>query len=52
MGFVVAAYAIIWLVVFGYLGWIALRLRGAESDLAAVEEQVRDLDRTQDRADG
>ena len=49
MGFVVAAYAIIWLVVFGYLGWIALRLRGAESELAVVEEQVRELDRPQDR---
>ena len=48
MGFVVAAYAIIWLVVFGYLGWIALRLRGAASELAVVEEQVRELDRTRD----
>ncbi len=46
MGFVVAAYAIIWLVVFGYLGWIALRLRGAQSELAAVEEQLRERERT------
>jgi CcmD family protein len=52
MGFVVATYAIIWLVVFGYLGWIALRLRGAESELAAVEEQVRELDRTLDSTGG
>jgi CcmD family protein len=45
MGFVVATYAIIWLVVFGYLGWIALRLRGTSSELAAVEEQLRERDR-------
>ncbi|HEV2236003.1 MAG TPA: CcmD family protein [Ktedonobacterales bacterium] len=45
MGFVVATYAIIWLVVFGYLGWIALRLRGAQSELGAVEEQLRERDR-------
>jgi CcmD family protein len=45
MGYVVATYAIIWLVVFGYLGWIALRLRGARSELAAVEEQLRERER-------
>ncbi len=46
MGFVVAAYAIIWIVVFGYLGWIALRLRGAQSELDAVEGQLRERERT------
>jgi CcmD family protein len=45
MGYVVATYAIIWLVVFGYLGWIALRLRGAQSELATLEEQVRERER-------
>ena len=33
MGYLVAAYAIIWLGVFGYLGWIALRLRGARAEM-------------------
>jgi CcmD family protein len=46
VGYVVATYAIIWLVVFGYLGWIALRLRGAASELAAMEERLSERDRT------
>jgi CcmD family protein len=40
MGYVVAAYAIAWLGIFGYLGWVALRLRGASLELAALKEQV------------
>ena len=42
MGYVFAAYLIIWLCLFGYLGWIALRLRGAGAELAAVEDLVRE----------
>jgi hypothetical protein len=42
MGYVFAAYLIIWLCLFGFLGWIALRLRGAGAELAAVEELVRE----------
>jgi CcmD family protein len=42
MGYLVAVYAVAWLGVFGYLGWIALRLRGARAELAAVEELVRE----------
>jgi CcmD family protein len=50
MGYLVAAYAIIWLGVFGYLGWIALRLRGARAELAVVEELVREQERTGERS--
>ena len=42
MGYVVAAYAIAWVGLFGYLGWIALRLRGASAELAALEQHVRE----------
>ncbi len=42
MGYLVAAYAVAWLGIFAYLGWIGLRLRGARADLAAVEDLVRE----------
>ncbi len=42
MGYLVAAYAVAWLGIFGYLGWIGLRLRGARAELAAVEQMVRE----------
>jgi CcmD family protein len=42
MGYVVAAYAVAWVGIFGYLGWIALRLRGASTELAAVQDQLRE----------
>ncbi|HEX9055967.1 MAG TPA: CcmD family protein [Ktedonobacterales bacterium] len=44
MGYVVAAYAVAWAGIFGYLGWIALRLRGARAELAALDELVRERD--------
>lgn len=40
--FVVAAYGLIWLGLFFYLAVIALRLRGVRTELAAVEELVRE----------
>ncbi len=42
MGYLVAAYAVAWLGIFVYVGWIALRLRGARAELAAVEDLVRE----------
>ena len=48
MGYLIAAYTIAWLAVFGYLGWIALRLRGARSELLSIEERLRE--RSSDRA--
>jgi CcmD family protein len=38
--FLVIAYAIIWLGLLGYLGWLALRLRGVRTELDAVRELV------------
>lgn len=42
MGYVVAAYAVAWAGIFGYLGWVALRLRGASAELAAIKDTLRD----------
>ena len=38
VGFLVAAYAIFWLALLVYVGWIALRLRGVRTDVEAVRE--------------
>ena len=45
MGFLVAAYAVAWIGIFVYLGWIALRLRGARAELAAVEQLVHEREK-------
>ncbi len=42
MAYLVAAYAIAWAGLFAYLAVIALRLRGVRTELAAVEELVRE----------
>jgi CcmD family protein len=46
MGYLVAAYAVAWLGIFAYVGWLALRLRGARAELAAVEDLVREREET------
>lgn len=38
----VIAYAIIWLALLGYLGWIALRMRGVRDELATVRALVEE----------
>lgn len=40
--YLVAAYIIIWIGLLIYLGFIALRMRGVRTELAAVEELVRE----------
>lgn len=42
MNYLVAAYAIAWVGLFAYLAVIALRIRGVRTELAAVEELVRE----------
>jgi CcmD family protein len=41
-GYLVAAYLIVWVGVLLYLGLIALRMRGVRTELAAIEELVRE----------
>ncbi len=42
MNYLVVAYAIVWVGLFAYLTVIALRIRGVRTELAAVEELVRE----------
>ena len=41
-GYLVAAYADAWVGLFVYLAVITLRIRGVRTELAAVEELVRE----------
>lgn len=40
--FLVAAYAIFWVALVVYIGWIALRMRGIRTDVEAVRELVEE----------
>lgn len=40
--FLVAAYIVVWIGLLIYLGFIALRMRGVRTELAAIEELVRE----------
>lgn len=40
--FLVAAYIVVWIGLLIYLGFIVLRIRGVRTELAAVEELVRE----------
>lgn len=42
IGYVIAAYAIVWAGLFTYLAVIMLRIRGVRTELAAVEELVHE----------
>lgn len=42
IGYVIAAYAIVWAALFAYLAVIMLRIRGVQTELVAVEELVRE----------
>jgi len=44
--YLVAAYIIAWSGLFAYLAVIALRIRGIRTELAAVEELVREKQNT------
>ena len=42
VNFLVAAYIVAWVGLFAYLAFILLRIRGVRTELAAVEELVRE----------
>ena len=50
VGFLVAAYAIFWIALLVYVGWIALRLRGVRTDLEAVRDLLDERERAGDSA--
>ena len=41
-GYLVAAYAILWIGLFIFLAVLMLRIRGVRTELAAVEQLVRE----------
>lgn len=40
--YLAAAYIVVWIGLMLYLGFLALRMRGVRTELAAVEELVRE----------
>jgi len=52
VAFLVAAYAIFWIALIVYVGWIALRLRGVRTDVEAVRELLEERERAAARAAG
>ncbi|HZR39459.1 MAG TPA: CcmD family protein [Ktedonobacteraceae bacterium] len=46
--YLVAAYAVVWVGLFAYLAFIVMRIRGVRTELAAVEELVREYQEKQD----
>ncbi|TMF51908.1 MAG: CcmD family protein [Chloroflexi bacterium] len=42
--YLVAAYIIAWVGLFAYLAVVMLRIRGVRTELAAIEELVREQD--------
>jgi CcmD family protein len=49
VSYLVAAYAVVWLGLFAYLVFVVLRIRGVRTELAAVEELVREHNEKQDQ---
>lgn len=43
--YLVAAYAVAWLGLFIYLAFVTLRIRGVQTELAAVQEMVREREK-------
>jgi CcmD family protein len=50
--FLIVAYAIVWLGLLGYLGWLALRIRGVRTELETVRELVEQREHRSDVATG
>ncbi len=48
--YLVVAYAVVWVALLAYLGWIALRVRGVQTDLEAVRELVEEREARNDGA--
>ena len=50
-GYLVAAYAIVWIALFAFLAVLMLRIRGVRTELAAVEQLVREQQEKQNVRD-
>ncbi len=43
--YLVVTYAVLWLGMLAYLGWIALRMRGVRTEVEAVRELLDERER-------
>lgn len=50
--YLVVAYAIVWLGLFAYLAFLAMRIHGVQTELVAVEELVRESQEKKDKENG
>lgn len=50
--YLVVAYVIVWLGLFAYLAFLAMRIRGVQTELVAVEELVREFQAKKDHEHG
>lgn len=50
--YLVIAYAIVWLGLFAYLAFLSMRIRGVQTELAAVEELVRESQERKENGHG
>ena len=50
--YLVAAYVIVWLGLFAYLAFLAMRIRAVQTELVAVEELVREFQEKKDGQNG
>jgi len=50
--YLIIAYAIIWLGLFAYLAFLSMRIGGVQTELAAVEELVREAHEKKDKKYG
>lgn len=50
--YLVVAYAVVWVALLAYLGWIALRMRGVQTDLEAVRDLVEEREARSSAASG
>lgn len=45
VNFLIITYAIVWLGLMAYLGWITLRMRGVRADVEATRELLAERER-------
>lgn len=50
--YLIMAYAIVWLGLFAYLAFLSMRVHGVKTELAAVEELVRESQEKKDKEYG
>lgn len=45
LSYLIIAYAVVWLALLGYIGWVALRMHGVRTEVETVRELVRERER-------